>query len=272
VLGVGAMGVVYKAWDVEYRRLVALKFLGAAFEADPAAQLWLAAEARLASSLIHRNICTVHGFEVTADRRPFIVLEYCDGVTLQRLLRSGPMPIARALDVATQLADALAYLHHRGITHGDIKPGNVMVPADRIKLLDFGLATARSARPPRPLASPTRGTLAYMAPELFRGEAASSRSDLWALGVVLFEMLAGKKPFPGLYREAISYAVRHEPLPRIRAQAAAVPAAIERIVMRLLDKDPRRRYLSAAAVARDLRALTPTATPANLRPMERMAS
>src|SRR5262249_14183484 len=121
VLGNGAMGVVYKAWDCEHRRLVALKFLGRALESNQAARLWLAPQGRLASTLTHRNICRVHEFEVTAEGRPFIVMECCEGPTLQRLLRDGRMPVAYALDIAAQLADALAYLHHRGITHGDIK-------------------------------------------------------------------------------------------------------------------------------------------------------
>lgn len=272
VLGTGAMGVVYKAWDREHRRSVALKFLGRSFAADPAARLWLAAEGRLASTLSHRNICRVHGVEMTADGRPFMVMECCEGATLQRLLRGGLMPIAHALDIAAQLADALAYLRYQGVTHGDIKPGNVIVTADGVKLLDFGLALARGARPRRMPTPATRGTLAYMAPEQFRGQAASPKSDLWALGVVLFEMLTGTKPFPGLYREAISYAVRHQPMPRLRTQVPAISAALEGLVGQLLQKDPRRRCPSAAALAYDLRALTPIAAPARLHPMERMAS
>jgi serine/threonine protein kinase len=270
-LGAGAMGVVYKAWDSDERRWVALKFLASDLEYDATARRELASEGRLASTLKHPNLCTVHGCEVTADGRVFIAMQCYDGVTLQQQLRGRRISIGQALRIAAQLADALAFLHRKGITHGDVKPGNVMVTGDGIRLLDFGLAIAHTSHEAMPPASPMRGTTAYMAPEQFRGEVASPRSDLWALGVVIFEMLAGRLPFPGLYPEAISYAVRNKPLPRLRGQAGTVPPAIEQVVLRLLQKNPSRRYANAAVLARDLRALTPIAVPM-ARPARRMAS
>jgi serine/threonine protein kinase len=260
ILGTGGMGMVFKAWDLRLSRWVALKFLSSRLRRDVIAQECLASEARIASALHHRNICTIHDFDSTDDGDRFIVMAYCDGQTLKRLLEAGALTARQAVTFAVQIADALAYLHGRGVVHGDVKPANVMVTAHGLKLLDFGLATAPSSPRCALRGSPTPGTAAYMAPEQARGHQGDARSDLWALGVVLFEMLTGRVPFNGPYAEAVSYAIRHDPLPRMRGTGTHISTALERFVCRLLAKNPKNRYPTAPALACELRTILSTAT------------
>jgi tetratricopeptide (TPR) repeat protein len=242
-IGAGGMGVVYLAVDPRLDRQVAVKLLPAHLSGDAAAQRRFIAEARAASALEHPNIATVYEIAETDDGRLFIAMAYCEGETLQERLRAGALDVDTALGIAAGLADALVAAHGRGIVHRDIKPGNVLLASDGgVRLLDFGVAKMLAAGVTRTGA--TLGTIAYMSPEQTRGSDVDHRSDIWSLGVLLFEMLAGRRPFDGDATDAIIYGIRNdEPAP-----LAGVPADVADIVARCLSKEPDARYPSAAAL------------------------
>jgi TolB-like protein len=249
-LGHGGMGAVYRAHDDQLDREVALKFLyGLANDADGDARLL--AEARAAAALQHPNICVVHEIGQTADGQPFIAMALCDGETLKQRLADGALTPDQAVVITAQLARALHVAHSRHIVHRDVKPGNVMLASDgTAKLLDFGLAASSDVAAARPEA--TRGTVAYMSPEQARGEPVDHRTDLWSLGVVLYEMLAGRRPFRGDDDATILRAIVHEEPEPLWSPRTGVPAHVVAVVDRLLRKDRDARYASAAAVLTDL--------------------
>ena len=208
-LGAGGMGEVYRARDTRLDRTVAIKVLPAELAADPQLKARFEREARAISALAHPNICTLHDIG-EQDGRTFLVMEHLVGQTLAERLKKGPLPLDKALEVATQVADALSAAHKQGIVHRDLKPGNVMLTKTGARLLDFGLArlTGHGAQPavesltsaptePEPLTGrgTVMGTLPYMAPEQVEGKPADARTDLWALGAILYEMLSGERPF-----------------------------------------------------------------------------
>jgi serine/threonine protein kinase/tetratricopeptide (TPR) repeat protein len=250
-IGAGGMGAVYRAHDTRLDRDVALKFLPPHLTADPEARERLLAEARAAAALEHPNLCTVYEIDETEDGRPFIAMALCEGETLKERLEREPLPPAEAVHVATQIAKGLSAAHARGILHRDVKPGNVMLTAGgSVKLVDFGLARMADTTPTRPGQTP--GTLAYMSPEQVRGDPLDPRSDLWGLGVVLYEMVAGVRPFRGGSDRALIQAILHqdpEPLPEGRP---AIPDRLARIVDRLLRKDRKDRYRSAEELLGEL--------------------
>lgn len=250
-IGVGGMGAVYRARDTRLEREVALKFLSTHAQAPHGAAEQLLIEARTAASLEHVNVCTVHEIGETEDGRPFIAMALYDGETLRERLRRGPLPAGQAADVARQIARGLGAAHARGIVHRDVKPGNVMLTPDgTVKLLDFGLAQVTDPGATRLGATP--GTLAYMSPEQLRGDAVGAASDLWSLGVVLFEMLVGEHPFSGDSEGAVRQAILGEqPVPLFKARPDA-PEALQRIVSRLLQKEAAERYSSASDLLTDL--------------------
>jgi serine/threonine protein kinase/Tfp pilus assembly protein PilF len=253
-LGSGGMGVVYKAEDVRLGRTVALKFLPPELTLDELAKERFLREAQAASALDHPHICTIYGFDQTADGRLFLAMAYYDGETLQRRVAPGPLPPAEAVRIATQIAEGLGKAHAHGIVHRDIKPANVMVTADgQVKLLDFGLAylpevTSMTGR------GLALGTLSYMAPEQARGDAVDGRVDLWALGVVLYQMLSGCMPFSGDSAPAVLYQILHVTPDPGHLSRAGVPLELSRLVGRALMKDPGDRYQSADEMLSDLRA------------------
>jgi tetratricopeptide (TPR) repeat protein len=253
-LGGGGMGVVYKAIDSKLGRTVALKFLPPQWSHDEGAKQRFMREAQAASATNHRNICVIHDIDHTDDGRLFIVMAYYEGQTLKQRLESGPPPIGEAIEIATEVAEGLAKAHAQGVVHRDIKPGNLVVSDDGVKILDFGLAKFADALQ-LTIPGSTIGTSGYMSPEQARGEEADARSDVWALGVVMYEMLTGEVPFKGAYPEAIFYAIKTEPVPPLRAQGRDIPETLETIVMRALEKDPDKRYQTAREVVRDLRLL-----------------
>src|SRR4051812_25579323 len=243
--GRGGMGVVYKARDLKLDRFVALKFLPSEWSHDESARNRFRREARAGSATYHRNICTVHDIDSTDDGQLFIVMAHYDGETLQEKLEDGPLDVAQAIDLAAQIAEGLARLHECGVVHRDIKPRNLMVAGGVVKILDFGVARLAGEQQLTIGGSLTPGTVAYMAPEQAKGEDADERSDVWALGIVLYEMLAGHVPFRGAYPEAILYAIRHERVPALRRGRGPIPPAVQRVVRKALDKSPLRRFQSA---------------------------
>jgi TolB-like protein/predicted Ser/Thr protein kinase len=253
-LGGGAMGVVYLAEDLQLGRRVALKLLPPELTRDDSAKARFIVEARTASSLDHPNICPVHEVGETADGHVFLAMAYCEGETLRARLEGGPLRIADALDIAAQVAEGLSEAHAHGIVHRDIKPANLMVAkSGRVRIVDFGVAKL-VGHATLTVPGLIVGTVAYMAPEQARGEAVDGRTDLWALGVVLYEMLTGRRPFAGESAEAVIYAILNrepEPIDRLRTD---VPASAGRAIRRALAKDPRARYQQAEQMLADLHA------------------
>jgi tetratricopeptide (TPR) repeat protein/TolB-like protein len=251
--GGGGMGVVYEARDTRLGRTVALKFLPQQWSHDEGAKQRFVREAQAASATHHPNICTIHDIGTAADGQLFIVMAYYEGLTLkQRIEGGGPLPLADALDIATQVADGLAKAHAQGIVHRDVKPGNLILTEDGVRIVDFGLATFADALQ-LTLPGSTVGTAAYMSPEQVRGAAADARSDVWAVGVILYEMLTGRVPFRGTYAEAIAYAIRNDAPAPVREQRPEVPEEVEQLVFRALHKDPGVRYQNGRELARALR-------------------
>jgi len=264
-LGSGAMGVVYKARDTKLGRLVALKFLPPEWSHDEDAKQRFVREAQAASATDHANICTVHDIQSTDDGRLFIVMAYYEGQTLKERLAAGPLTVQEALAAAMQVADGLARAHAAGVVHRDIKPGNVILTEDAVKIVDFGLAKFADSLQLTQVGTPM-GTVAYMSPEQLRGHEATAQSDVWAVGVMLYEMLAGHPPFQGGYAEAISYAIRHETPAPLRTQRPEVPEDVEQLVFRALHREPGVRFASGRELARALRQYRATRCRSSCRP------
>ena len=244
-LGSGGMGTVYRARDTRLGRTVALKFLPAGLTGDPGARARLLHEARISSSLQHRNICVVHDVEETDDGQVFISMECLEGKTLVERIGEGPLSVREALAVITQVAEGIAAAHRSGIIHRDLKPANVMLAADGTpKILDFGLATTPGAAGPSAPGT-VLGTAAYMSPEQAGGAAVDARTDVWSLGVMLFETLTGRRPFQSDYSQAVIYALMHERHPSARALRPEISGALERVIDRALEKSPAARFASA---------------------------
>jgi serine/threonine protein kinase len=194
-LGGGGMGVVHRALDTRLNRHVALKFLPPELTRDDEARERFIQEAQAASALDHPNICTIHEIDATSDGQLFIAMAMYDGETLKRRIDRGPLSIAEAIDIAEQVARGLAKAHAAGIVHRDVKPANLMITTDGfVKILDFGIAKLLGMTGPTRTGS-TLGTVAYMSPEQVNGDEIDPRSDVWALGAVLYEMLTGKRAF-----------------------------------------------------------------------------
>src|SRR5688572_16348650 len=254
-LGGGGMGVVYKALDTRLRRHVALKFLPAELTRHITAKERFLLEARAASTLDHPNVCTVHEVDETPDGRLFIAMAYYQGESLRQRIERGPLPVPEALRIAAQVARGLEAAHRAGIVHRDVKPANIMLPAGgEVKVLDFGLAKLEGEARRLTRTGTTMGTVAYMSPEQARGDEVDARSDLWSLGVVLYEMLTGRLPFKGERDHSIVYSILHTPPGPLRPLCPGVPRPVERLIERLLEKDPKHRIQSAGEVAAALAA------------------
>jgi dienelactone hydrolase/tRNA A-37 threonylcarbamoyl transferase component Bud32 len=259
LLGAGGMGVVYKAEDSRLKRAVALKFLPFELTRDRDAKERLVHEAQAASALDHPNICTIHEIDETADGRLFLAMAYYDGETLKERLARGPLPVGEALGVAAQVARGVAAAHDAQIIHRDIKSANIILTRrGEVKLLDFGLAKL-SGQTALTRTGTTVGTMAYMAPEQIAGVEADQRSDVWAIGVVLYEMLTGRLPFKGDNDAAVLNAILNATPRPVREERPEIPIEIERVVMRALEKEPKARFESA----RELLEHLPVATAAH---------
>jgi serine/threonine protein kinase/Tol biopolymer transport system component len=252
-LGGGAMGTVYEAEDTRLRRRVALKFLPDELTRDPVAKARFLQEAQAASALDHPNICTVHEVGETEDGHLYLAMAAYDGETVKDRIARSPLSVNEALDLACQAAQGLAKAHREGIVHCDVKPANLMVTRDgMVKILDFGVAKLRGAAGINVVGS-FLGTPAYMSPEQARGEEVDPRSDVFSLGVVLYEMLAGTRPFRS--GEGVTSALRSlledKPAP-LRSVRPEIPTELERVVARMLAKPPADRFPTGAEVAAEL--------------------
>jgi serine/threonine protein kinase len=252
-LGGGGMGVVYKAEDLTLHRTVALKFLPPTLTLDPEAQERFIHEARAASALDHSSICTIHEIGRTDDGQTFIVMACYEGETLKEKIGQGPLDIDLALDVAIQIAEGLVRAHEAGIIHRDIKPANIFLTAhDEVKILDFGLAKL-AGQSMLTKTGTTLGTAAYMSPEQARGETVDQRTDIWSLGVVMYEMLTGHLPFTSDYEQALIYAILNENPKPIHQSRPEVPEAVEQIVAKALSKQLEDRYQTVKELLSDLK-------------------
>jgi TolB-like protein/predicted Ser/Thr protein kinase len=260
-IGAGGMGVVYRARDERLDRDVALKVLPDGTLADESARKRFRKEALTLSKLNHPNIAVVHDFD-TQDGLDFLVMEYVTGVSLEQKLGGGALPEKGAAAIGEQIAKTLEEAHELGVIHRDLKPGNIMLTAKgQVKLLDFGIAILLRAREEDATESLTEGqqgagTLLYMAPERLRGQAADERSDIYSLGVVLYELLTCHLPFQGTVATAVVDEILNQaPTPPSRFQPRMSPK-LEEIILKCLDKEPEERYQSAAEVRVDLRRLS----------------
>src|ERR1700687_1047488 len=279
-LGAGGMGEVYRARDTRLDRTVAIKILPAHLSDDPEAKQRFDREARTISSLNHPNICTLHDVG-HQDGIDYLVMEYLEGETLADRLRKGPLPVEQVLKYGIEVCEGLEKAHLSGVVHRDLKPGNIMLTKTGAKLMDFGLAKVSVASPAATsgltatLTQPMRshpltaqgtvvGTFQYMAPEQVEGKEADARSDIFALGAVLYEMATGKRAFEGKTpASAMAAVLEREPAP-ISSVQPTTPPALERLVKTCLDKDPDERWQTAHDVKLQLRQITNDGSPAGM--------
>jgi serine/threonine protein kinase/tetratricopeptide (TPR) repeat protein len=278
-LGAGGMGEVYRAHDEHLDRDVAIKVLPPGMLGDEAARRRFRREAEALSRLNHAHIATVHDFD-SADGLDFLVMEYVQGNTLSERIASGPLSEREIAMLAGDVAAALEDAHERGIVHRDLKPANIVVtPKGRAKVLDFGVAqlsgtVADIEQTTTQTTSEVAGTLPYMAPEQVRGEAVDARTDIYALGVVLFEMATGKRPFDEPHTGRLTDAILHAPITPPTHWQPRLNPELERIALKCLERDPENRYQSAKELAIDLRRFgSPTTTPQpSLAPRRRVST
>ena len=262
-LGAGGMGEVYRARDTRLDRTVAIKLLPSELVNAPGRRVErFRHEARAIARITHPNICTLH--DVGEDGSAiFLVMEYVDGATLARRLEDGPLPLPLALRTAIGIADALDHAHRHGVVHRDLKPGNIMLTRDSVKLLDFGLAKLkeRDEQVPTDATRSARltdvgtimGTVPYMAPEQIEGREVDARTDIFAFGVVLYEMVCGRRPFAGDSRASLMAAIVAAEPPPLSSLQPQIPASLERLILRCLAKDPDDRWQTARDLAAELR-------------------
>ena len=268
-IGRGGMGVVYKAEDIKLKRTVALKFLPHQWTSDPDARERFVQEARAASALDHPNICNIHEIEETEDGRMYIAMAYYEGESLRDKIKRGPLKKEEALDIILQTVRGMSKAHQKGIIHRDLKPANILVTDEGVvKVVDFGLAKlAGQVKITRE--GTTVGTVAFMSPEQAKGEALDQRTDIWSLGVVLYEMLSGRLPFKGDYEQSVIHAILNhdpEPITRIRKD---IPKELDHVLGKSLEKRTVDRYQGMNEFLGDLEAVAEGIRPikAKARPL-----
>jgi len=252
LIGEGGMGAIYKAEDLRLQRMVALKILPFHLTRNKEAKDRFIQEARSASALDHPNICTIFDFDETPDGRLFIAMALYEGDTLENIIRQDTLALAEILGIIIQIAGGLSKAHAKGIVHRDIKPANIILTSDRqIKILDFGLAKLAGTSDVEK-ADNTSGTMAYMSPEQVQGKSVDDRSDIWSLGVVLYELLTGRRPFAGQFRQSIVYSIINEtPAPLVKFDKA-LPPQLQTILDRAMAKNQDRRYPHILEMMQDL--------------------
>ena len=251
-LGEGGMGVVYKAEDTKLKREVAIKFLPRFISANKEERQRFEIEAQAAALLNHPNIATIYAIEETEDEM-FIVMEYIDGVELKDKIKSGPVPVDEAINIATQIAEGLEAAHKKGIVHRDIKSSNIMITkGGKVKIMDFGLAKIIGGTELTKIGS-TVGTAAYMSPEQARGEELDNRTDIWSFGVVLYEMITGQLPYKGDYEQAVIYSILNEDPKPITELRGDTPSQLSHIVEKTLQKNPENRYQTTKDLIEELK-------------------
>jgi len=278
-IGAGGMAVVYKAQDLSLGRVVAIKILRDNLTSDPEFLARFQQEARAAANLAHPNIVTVHDFGRDGGRY-YIVMEYIEGKDLKTLIKDNggaPLRMDRFLDIAIQLCAGVGYAHRAGLVHCDVKPQNILVtPEGRVKMTDFGIANALASLTPGETTDVVWGSPQYYSPEQAAGEAPTPASDVYSIGVVMYEMLAGRLPFVASTQQALAMMhLRDEP-PKLMLFNASLPEALERIVHKVLAKEPSARYRTADQLGRilisyreqggDLTTAASAATPARPQP------
>ncbi len=263
LIAAGGMGEVYRAVDTRLNRTVAIKTLHGQLSDDPDRQERLRREANIVSSLNHPHICTLYDVGIQ-DGIQYLVMEHIDGETLQARLEQGPLPVPRALEYAIQMCDAIDKAHRRGVIHRDLKPANVMLAKPGVKLLDFGLAKIERARAPASEATHTRtlttdgtilGTIQYMAPEQVEGKEADARTDIFALGVLVYEMITAKKLFDGPTQANVIGAILKDETPPLIGIVPDVPVSLDRALARCLAKEPDDRWQTANDLLFELRSI-----------------
>jgi serine/threonine protein kinase/Tfp pilus assembly protein PilF len=260
-IGSGGMGVVYKAEDTKLKRTVALKFLPSELIRDPEAKARFIREAQAASGLQHHNICNIHDIDETPEGQLFIVMDCYEGRTLKEMLvgahHDAPdrhISMEQAISITIQIAEGLGKAHAKSIVHRDIKPANIFITNDgQVKILDFGVAKL-AGKAHLTKDSSTLGTVAYMSPEQLSGKEVDQRTDIWSLGVILYEMLTGDLPFPGDYEQAIMYAILNEEPKSMES----IPSELQNALRKALFKNPDERYASVAELLNELTAIRET--------------
>ena len=252
-LGEGGMGIIYKAEDIKLKRTVALKVLPESFTKDEESRRRFIYEAQHASSLQHHNICTIHEIDETEDGKYFIAMDYYEGETLKSKISREQLSIDEIVDIITQIAEGLRKAHEKGIIHRDIKPANIFLTKEGvIKILDFGLAkkvdqtqfTRRDMK---------FGTTEYMSPEQIKGEKVDQRTDIWSIGVLLYEMLTGQHLFKADYEQAIVYLVLNQDPEDVRKYRTDVPQKLPSILEKSIAKEREDRYEDVASLIEDLK-------------------
>lgn len=252
-LGEGGMGIVYKAEDTKLKRLVAIKFLPTKLTKDKQANERFIIEAQSASALDHPNICTIYDINETQDGQLYMVMAYYQGETLQKKIARGPLELNEAIHIGIQIAQGLAKAHAKGIVHRDIKPANIIVTLDMVvKILDFGVAKLEGRKEFED-DDTSFGTLIYMSPEQAQGEVVDDRTDIWSLGVLIYEMLAAQFPFKGDYEQALIYSILNEKPESISNLRSEIPSKFEQLINKALVKDPKARYQHMLDMLLDLR-------------------
>jgi eukaryotic-like serine/threonine-protein kinase len=252
-IGQGGMGEVFLAEDTKLERKVALKFLTAQYSSDKEERKRFIHEAKAASALDHPNICSVYEIGETPEGQLFIAMGFYEGKTLKDKIKARPLPVNEAVETAIQIAEGLKKAHGKGIVHRDLKPANIMLTDEgSVKIVDFGLAKLKGLTR-LTKSGTTLGTVAYMSPEQALGKEVDQRSDIWSLGVILYEMLTGKLPFPGEYDQAILYAVINEQPEPVTGLRSGIPLELERLIGKALAKDREERYQHADDLLADLR-------------------
>jgi eukaryotic-like serine/threonine-protein kinase len=251
-LGEGGMGIVYKAHDTKLDRIVALKFLPAHLGVDETEKQRFLREARAASSLDHSNICSIYSIEETEDGGLFITMAFYEGMSLTQRIGNGPLPIKDVLNFSVQIASGLQKAHEKGIVHRDLKPSNILITNDnQVKIIDFGLAKAIE-HTALTKAGSTLGTVPYMSPEQAQGHTVDHRTDIWSLGIIMYEMITGQHPFRSEYETALIYSIINQEPDPVTGLRSGIPMDLERIIQKCLEKEAGNRYQSTSEIIVDL--------------------